>query len=205
MVDKDVMSSGVHDPRVLAAMRRVPREAFVPDEVKELAYADRPLPIGHNVTISQPAVVGLMSQLAGLEVGERVLEVGTGSGYQAAVLDEMGMEVYSIEIIEPLAQEASERLARLGYERVNVRHGDGYVGWPEKAPFAAIILTAAPPRIPEPLKEQLAVGGRLVAPVGGYDQELIVLTRTKQGFERRSVIPVAFVPMTGKIREAPES
>jgi protein-L-isoaspartate(D-aspartate) O-methyltransferase len=205
MVERDIMTSGVHDPRVLEAMRTVPREDFVPEAISELAYADRPLPIGYEVTISQPAIVALMSQLAELEPGDRALEVGTGSGYQAAVLHTMGVEVYSVEIIEPLAKQAKERLQRLGYDRVTVRHGDGYAGWPEKAPFDAIIVTAAPPRIPEPLKEQLAVGGRLVLPVGGAYQELVVVTRTETGFDQRSVIPVVFVPMTGKVRDPAQS
>jgi protein-L-isoaspartate(D-aspartate) O-methyltransferase len=202
MVERDIKTTGVRDPIVLEAMRTVPREAFVPEEISELAYADRPLPIGYEVTISQPAVVALMSELAQLEPGDRVLEIGTGSGYQAAVLDAMGMQVFSIEIIEPLAREAKQRLAHLGYRRVKVRHGDGYAGWPQEAPFDAIIVTAAPPTIPDPLRQQLAIGGRLVLPLGDAYQELVVVTRLEDGFEQRRVIPVSFVPMTGEVRQA---
>lgn len=196
--------SGIDDPAVLDAIRVVPRHEFVPDALRALAYADQPLPIGREQTISQPYVVALMSELAEVERGDKVLEVGTGSGYQAAVLAEMGAEVCSIEIVEPLAREAAADLARLGYE-VRTRIGDGYRGWPEEAPFDAIVITAAPPEIPEPLLEQLAIGGRLVVPVGEAmgDQELVVITRTSEGFERERSIPVRFVPMTGEAqREA---
>lgn len=196
--------SGIDDPAVLDAIRVVPRHEFVPDALRSLAYADQPLPIGREQTISQPYVVALMSELAEVERGEKVLEVGTGSGYQAAVLAEMGAEVYSIEIVEPLGREAAADLERLGYE-VRTRIGDGYRGWPEEAPFDAIVITAAPPEIPEPLIEQLAIGGRLVVPVGEAmgDQELVVITRTEEGFERERSIPVRFVPMTGEAqREA---
>lgn len=188
----------VRDTRVLAAMRAVPREEFVPDTERPYAYADGPLGIGYDVTISQPAVVARMTELLQLSPGDRVLEVGTGSGYQAAVLDELEAEVWSIEIIEPLAHEAAARLARLGYDRVRVRYGDGYAGWREHAPFDGIVVTAAPPAIPEPLKQQLAVGGRLVIPVGRDWQDLVVVTRTERGFNEEKVIPVRFVPMTGE-------
>jgi protein-L-isoaspartate(D-aspartate) O-methyltransferase len=201
MVNDQIEARGVTDARVLDAMRRVPRHAFVrPDDVVE-AYDDHPLSIGHGQTISQPYIVGIMSELLGVGPGDRVLEVGTGSGYQAAVLAEMGCEVYSIEIVEPLARQAQEALASLGYENVHVKHGDGYRGWPEHAPFDAIIVTAAPPEIPAPLQEQLRVGGRLVVPVGDYEQVLTVLTRTPAGFSRQEVIPVRFVPMTGEARD----
>jgi protein-L-isoaspartate(D-aspartate) O-methyltransferase len=160
------------------------------------------LPIGHQQTISQPYIVALMTELADVKPGDTVLEVGTGSGYQAAVLAQMGAKVFSIEIVESLAKEANALLSDLGYgKRVNVRHGDGYAGWPEHAPFDAVIVTAAPPKIPEPLKQQLKVGGRLVIPVGKYYQSLIQVTRTKDGFREKSVIPVRFVPMTGKAQE----
>jgi protein-L-isoaspartate(D-aspartate) O-methyltransferase len=197
MVRVQLERRDIEDGLVLAAMRKVPRHLFVPKDVRSHAYGDHPLPIGHDVTISQPYIVALMSQLTGAKKGSRVLEVGTGSGYQAAVLHEMGAEVYSIEIIEPLAKQAKQLLARMGYDRIHVRHGDGYAGWSEHAPFDAIVVTAAPPRVPEPLKQQLKVGGRLVIPVGRTYQELVVITRTSTGFKRRRIIPVRFVPMTG--------
>jgi protein-L-isoaspartate(D-aspartate) O-methyltransferase len=202
MVRRQIEARGVHDARVLEAMRTVPRHRFVPESQRGDAYEDRPLPIGHRQTISQPYIVALMTELAGVKPGDTVLEVGTGSGYQAAVLAEMGVKVFSIEIVESLAKEANALLSDLGYgKRVNVRHGDGYAGWPEHAPFDAVIVTAAPPKIPEPLKQQLKVGGRLVIPVGKYYQSLIQVTRTKSGFREKSVIPVRFVPMTGKAQE----
>jgi protein-L-isoaspartate(D-aspartate) O-methyltransferase len=197
MVRTQLESRDIVDPRVLAAMRSVPRHEFVPSELAAAAYTDGPLPIGHDVTISQPYIVALMTQLAGVRPGDRVLDVGTGSGYQAAVLAAMGAEVYGLEIIEPLATAAAERLARLGY-RATIRAGDGWAGWPEHAPFDAIVLAAAPPEIPTALTEQLVVGGRLVLPVGErWRQDLVVVTRTERGLQRRIVIPVAFVPMTG--------
>jgi protein-L-isoaspartate(D-aspartate) O-methyltransferase len=202
MVSRQIESRGVRDPRVLEAMRAVPRHRFVPESEQPYAYQDRPLPIGHGQTISQPYIVALMSELADVKAGDTVLEVGTGSGYQAAVLAEMGAKVYSIEILEALARRSKATLEELGYsKKVEVRHGDGYAGWPEHAPFDAIVVTAAPPKIPEPLKEQLKVGGRLVIPVGKYLQSLLQLTRTEKGFREESVIPVRFVPMTGKAQE----
>lgn len=198
MVVEQIASRGIRDARVLAAMRSVPRHAFVPSAYRDEAYDDHPLPIEAEQTISQPYIVALMSELADVSRGERVLEVGTGSGYQAAVLAAMGAEVYSIEIVEELARTAAARLRQLGYTRVEVRHADGYAGWSEHAPFDAIVVTAAPPKIPEPLKQQLAVGGRLVVPVGDAFQELVVVTRTASGLEQRKSIPVRFVPMTGK-------
>lgn len=203
MVRETIAGRDVTDQRVLQAMRTVPRHEFVPADQRDDAYEDYPLPIGHEQTISQPYIVAIMTQLAQVERGDKVLEVGTGSGYQAAVLAEIGAEVYSIEIVEPLARRAGETLRRLGYDNVHVRAGDGYRGWPEHAPFDAIVITAAPPQIPEPLKGQLRVGGRMVVPVGEDGmQELIVLTRTASGFERTNVIPVRFVPMTGEAQEA---
>lgn len=201
MVTRQIADRGVRDLRVLAAMRKVPRHEFVPDAEKRHAYRDMPLPIGEGQTISQPYIVALMTELAGIERGDRVLEVGTGSGYQAAVLAAMGAEVYSIEIVEPLARRAAADLERLGY-RVEVRAGDGYRGWPEHAPFAAVIVTAAPPRIPQPLVDQLAPGGRMVIPVGDNYQELRVLTRDEKGAVRdEKVIDVSFVPMTGEAQD----
>ncbi len=185
------------DPRVLAAIEAVPRHRFVPESLVEHAYEDRPLPIGHDVTISQPHVVALMTELADVQPGERVLEVGTGSGYQAAVLAELGAEVYSVERIGALAEQSAALLEELGYTKVHVRHGDGYAGWPERAPFDAIIVTAAPPTIPTALTDQLRRRGKLVAPVGATygNQELIVIEKTRQGLRKRRVAAVAFVPM----------
>jgi protein-L-isoaspartate(D-aspartate) O-methyltransferase len=197
MVEQQIAARGVKDPRVLAALRAVPRHLFVPEVQRAAAYEDRPLPIGHEQTISQPYIVALMTELARVAPGQKVLEVGTGSGYQAAVFAALGAKVWSIEIVAPLARQARTLLADLGYQ-AQVRQGDGYRGWPEAAPFDAIVVTAAPPRIPEPLKQQLRVGGRLVLPVGVNSQELIVLTRTMSGFTRKSVLPVIFVPMTGE-------
>jgi protein-L-isoaspartate(D-aspartate) O-methyltransferase len=200
MVSEQLAGRDIHDARVLAAMGKVPREEFVAPGLRDSAYDDRPLPIEAGQTISQPYIVALMTELADVKPGERVLEVGTGSGYQAAVLAELGAEVYSIEIVDALARSARQRLERLGYE-VEVRSGDGYAGWPEHAPFGAIVVTAAPPEVPQPLKDQLAMGGRLVVPVGDADQHLWVFTRTEQGLEQRQVIPVRFVPMTGRAQQ----
>jgi protein-L-isoaspartate(D-aspartate) O-methyltransferase len=203
MVSQQIEGRDVRDPRVLAAMRKVPRHLFVPPSLVEEAYDDHPLPIGEGQTISQPYIVAIMTELLGLAGGERVLEVGTGSGYQAAVLAEVAREVYSIEILEPLARSAAATLDRLGYGSVRVRAGDGYLGWPEAAPFDAIIVTAAPDHVPQPLIDQLKVGGRLVIPVGVSFQELVVCTKTVRGIERRSLLPVRFVPMTGEIERRP--
>ena len=200
MVQLQVLERGVRDERVLQAMRKVPRHAFVAEAYRAQAYEDYPLPIEAGQTISQPYIVAVMSALADIAPGEKVLEVGTGSGYQAAVLAALGARVYSIEIVEQLANSARERLRKLGYT-VEVRAGDGYAGWPEAAPFDAILVTAAPPEVPAPLREQLALGGRLVAPVGEDAQHLLVLTRTATGYEEKKVLPVRFVRMTGKARE----
>jgi len=191
----------VRDPRVLAAMRAVPRHEFVPAILRHLAYGDNPLTIGHGQTISQPYIVAKMTELAALKPSDRVLEVGTGSGYQAAVLAALVKEVCTIEIVAPLAEEARERLKRLGYANVEVRIGDGYAGWPEKAPFDAIVVTAGATHIPPPLVEQLKPGGRMVIPVGesSYDQELKVLRRgkTPKDIKVETIMPVRFVPLTG--------
>ena len=199
MVSSQIESRGVRDPGVLRAMRAVPRHRFVPASQRASAYDDRPLPIGHQQTISQPYIVALMSELADVEPGDTVLEVGTGSGYQAAVLAEMGAKVFSIEIVEPLAKQAKATLTELGYD-VTVRQGDGYAGWPEHAPFDAVLVTAAPPHIPAPLKQQLKIGGRLVIPVGTRFQSLLRVTRTTDGFREEEVLPVRFVPMTGEVQ-----
>jgi protein-L-isoaspartate(D-aspartate) O-methyltransferase len=203
LVDEQVVRLGVRDRAVLAAVRKVPRHAFVPEAVASQAYEDRPLPIGNEQTISQPSLVALMTEVAAVGPGARVLEIGTGSGYQAAILAEVGAEVYTIEIVEPLARTAAATLGRLGYGRIKTRIGDGYRGWPEAAPFDAIVVTAAPPQVPEPLKRQLKPGGRLVVPVGERMQQLLLITRSfaDGGADRwaeRSVIPVRFVPMVGE-------
>jgi protein-L-isoaspartate(D-aspartate) O-methyltransferase len=203
MVQEQIERRGVHDRRVLAAMEEVPRHEFVPDSERGQAYLDRPLPIGYGQTISQPYIVALMSALAGLGPHSRVLEIGTGSGYHAAVLSRLADQVYSVEIVAALGERARKTLHRLGYRNVHVRIGDGYQGWPEKAPFDAIVLTAAPPTIPQPLLDQLKVGGTMVVPVGEVDQDLKVVTRTAGGFATRSVIPVRFVPMTGRAQDEP--
>jgi protein-L-isoaspartate(D-aspartate) O-methyltransferase len=201
MIEEQLVNRGIRDSLVLGAMRSVPRHLFVPEKLVPEAYADSPLPIGHEQTISQPYIVAFMTEALGLKGGEKVLEVGTGSGYQAAVLAEIVDDVYTIEIVEPLGLEAEERLKRLHYNNVHVRIGDGYRGWPEAAPFDAIIVTAAPDHIPRPLIDQLKVGGRLVVPVGDRNQELIQVTRTERGFDKKSILPVRFVPMTGEARE----
>lgn len=198
MVREQIEARDVRDPRVLAAMRAVPRHRFVPALLVNEAYDDHPLPIGEGQTISQPFIVAAMTEQLRLAGGERVLEVGTGSGYQAAVLAQLGADVYSIEILEPLARRAEATLRELGYAQVRVRAGDGYLGWPEAAPFDAIIVTAAPDHVPQPLVDQLKVGGRLVIPVGTLLQELLLITKTGRGTETRSLIPVRFVPMTGE-------
>jgi len=201
MVREQIEARGIKDALTLQAMRKVRRHDFVPAGSGDAAYADHPLPIGHGQTISQPYIVAFMTEALALRGGEKVLEVGTGSGYQAAVLAEIAARVFTIEIVEPLAAESRERLSRLGYQNVEVRAGDGYLGWPEEAPFDAIIVTASAPRVPEPLKEQLKDGGRLILPIGDEYQELVVVTRRGSRFEQKSVLPVRFVPMTGKVRK----
>jgi protein-L-isoaspartate(D-aspartate) O-methyltransferase len=199
MVERGILAWGIDDPAVVEVMGIVPRHEFVPVEYLNLAYENHPLPIGYGQTISQPFIVALMTQELGVQPGDRVLEIGTGSGYQAAVLAEMGLEVYTIEIIEPLAIQAAERLLRLGYTNVQTRHDDGYFGWAEVAPFDAIIVTAAPDHVPQPLLQQLKVGAVLVipvGPVGGY-QELWRITRTGETTLRSvSLGGVSFVPLT---------
>ena len=187
--------------RVMAAMAKVPRHEFVPDGEKRNAYANRPLPIGLGQTISQPYIVALMTDFMEVEPGDRVLEIGTGSGYQAAVLSELAGTVYTVEIVEPLAREAQERLKRLGYRNVTARTGDGYQGWPEHAPFDSIMVTAAPREVPQPLIDQLKAGGRLVVPVGGQasGQSLLLIEKQPDGkITRRNVLAVRFVPLTDK-------
>jgi protein-L-isoaspartate(D-aspartate) O-methyltransferase len=200
MVEEQIRSRGVTSPRVLEAMRKVPRERFVPAGVASRAYADQPLPIGHGQTISQPYIVAYMTEVLDVAPTHRVLEIGTGSGYQAAILGELAGEVYTIEIVPELARQSAEVLRALGYARVRVREGDGYAGWPEAAPFDRIMLTAAPEEIPKPLLDQLAVGGRLVAPVGAQDrtQWITVIEKTASGLVEKTTIPVQFVPFTRK-------
>ncbi|MBN2561116.1 MAG: protein-L-isoaspartate(D-aspartate) O-methyltransferase [Phycisphaerae bacterium] len=204
MVATQIAERGVRDPRVLAAMRDVPRHWFVPETYARQAYDDNPLPIGYDQTISQPYIVAVMTELLALKPGEKVLEIGTGSGYQAAVLAELTDEVYTIEIVEPLAKRTIELFNQKGYRTIHARIGDGYRGWPEEAPFDAIIVTCAPDKPPAPLVEQLAVGGRMCIPVNAEwgDQELIVLQKRPDGtLERRRVEWVRFVPMTGEAQD----
>ena len=202
MVVQQIRERGVLQPEVLRAMESVPRHLFIPGEHRDQAYADAPVPIGQGQTISQPYIVALMTELLDLGPGDKVLEIGTGSGYHAAVMSKVAGEVYSIEIINELGKQARSTLQELGYKNVHVRVGDGYKGWPEAAPFDAIILTAAPPRDPpQPLLDQLKVGGRMVVPVGGFVQDLLLITKTPRGPERRVVAPVRFVPMTGEVQQ----
>ena len=203
MVDTQIVGGGITDPRVVAAMRQVPRHRFIPDYESEDAYGDFPLPIGHAQTISQPYIVAYMTEALKLQPGEKVLEIGTGSGYQAAILAELGVQVFTIEIVKPLAQYARDNLSKVGYDHVLVRAGDGYQGWPEERPFDAIIITAAPDHVPSPLLEQLAVGGRLILPVGDYSQNLVLIRRTEEGYQRTELLPVRFVPMTGQAEKSP--
>jgi len=198
MVETQIKARGIKDPRVLAAILKVERHLFVPKESQSTAYADHPLPIGEGQTISQPYIVAFMTEQLELKGTERVLEIGTGSGYQAAILAELAKEVYTIEIIQSLGTSAQKRLLELGYRDVNVRVGDGYLGWPEKAPFDAIIVTCAPDHIPAPLMEQLKEGGRMVVPVGNYAQALKKIVKRSGKMESSDVLPVLFVPMTGE-------
>lgn len=205
MVADQIVMRGVKYELVLSAMRKVPRQEFVPEKMKKYAYEDTPLEIGEDQTISQPYIVALMTELLGLKGGEKVLEIGTGSGYQAAILAEIVKEVYTIEIIKSLADSAEERLKRLGYKNITVKWGDGYQGWKEHAPFDGIIVTAAPDHIPQPLIDQLKIGGRLVIPVGSGIQELKLITKTEKGIIEKNIIPVRFVPMTGEAQKKKSS
>ena len=195
MVEEQLRARGIRDRAVLAAMARVPRHQFVPPSYQHLAHGDHPLPIGLDQTISQPYVVAYMTEAAAISPGEKVLEIGTGSGYQAAVLAELAREVYTIELLPELATRARSLLRELGYTNVQARTGDGYEGWEEHAPFDAILVTAAPEHVPPALVEQLAVNGRMVIPVGGHEQVLRVLTKTAEGVVEQDLLPVRFVPL----------
>ncbi len=202
MVRRQIEARGVHNSRVLDAMKQVERHLFVPPELAEFAYLDRPVPIGEGQTISQPYMVAFMTELLEVRPEHRVLEIGTGSGYQAAVLARLAGEVYTIEIIPSLRERADKLLKKLGVLNVITRTGDGFLGWPEKAPFDRIMVTASPPEVPKPLLEQLAVGGRMVIPTGeGNEQVLRLIQKTKSGVTQKEVLPVRFVPMTGRAQE----
>ena len=202
MVEEQIRQRGISDEDVLRVMKTVPRHKFVPMPYDQHAYEDRPLPIGNDQTISQPYIVALMTDLLALQGDEKVLEIGTGSGYQAAILGELAGEVYTIEIVEELANSSKNKLEEMGYSNVHVRHGNGYKGWPEKAPFDRVIVTAAPEEIPEALKEQMKVGGKMVLPVGDRFQELKVLTKKDEGeFAIETITGVRFVPMVEPIEE----
>ena len=198
MVERQIRARGISEPAVLAALAAVPRNRFVPAELAPRAYDDTPLPIGYDQTISQPYVVAYMTEAAALTPDAKVLDIGTGSGYQAAVLAEIVGRVYSIEIVPELAERSRRLLADLGYDNVEVRTGDGYRGWPDEAPFDAIVVAAAPDHVPPALVEQLAVGARLVIPVGRFMQEILIVTKTADGSTTEAVLPVRFVPMTGE-------
>jgi protein-L-isoaspartate(D-aspartate) O-methyltransferase len=202
MVADQIAARGINDERVLAAMRKVPRHLLVPAEVAAYAYEDMPLPIGGGKTISQPYIVAAMTDLAAIGPESRVLEIGTGSGYQAVIAAEVAREIYSIEIDERLAKMAAEVIPRLGYRNIQLRQGDGFGGWPEAAPFDAVLVTAAPPYVPPALCEQLKIGGRLVIPVGDRRQELRLITRVDETtFASEHIFPVQFVPMTGAAQQ----
>jgi protein-L-isoaspartate(D-aspartate) O-methyltransferase len=203
MVERQIAARGVLDPRVLHAMRAVPRHRFVPTSLASRAYDDTPLPIGHDQTISQPYIVAYMTEALGLPDDAKVLEIGTGSGYQAAVLAEVSDEVFTIEIVPELAERSTALLDELGYDNVRVRQGDGYRGWPDEAPFDGILVAAAPDHVPPALVEQLAVGARLVIPVGDRAQAMTVVTKTADGTTSETTIPVRFVPMTGEAAKKP--
>ncbi len=198
MVGRQIEARGIRDPRVLHAMRTVPRHRFVPEALLDSAYDDSPLPIGLGQTISQPYIVAYMTEALRVDPTHRVLEIGTGSGYQAAVLAGLAKEVFTIEIVPELGERARQSLAALGYANVHVRIGDGYGGWPDQAPFDRIMVTAAPEQVPQPLIEQLAVGGRLIAPVGRFEQWIRILTRTPDRLLEDTTIPVRFVPLVRK-------
>ena len=198
MVNEQLKARDIRDERVLSAMLSVPRHLFIPESVRDGAYRDSPVPIGYGQTISQPYIVAFMTQALNVEPDDRVLEIGTGSGYQSAVLSVLAKEVFTIEIVEPLAERARATLMDLGYRNVQVRADNGYRGWPEHAPYDRIIVTAAPPDVPEALVQQLKIGGVMAIPVGVTDQELRIMRRLRTGMETVATLPVRFVPMVGK-------
>jgi protein-L-isoaspartate(D-aspartate) O-methyltransferase len=195
MVDSQIETRGVKDRKILAAMRKIPRHVFVPENMKRYAYQDEPLLIGEGQTISQPYIVAYMSEALQLKGHERVLEVGTGSGYQAVILAEIVKEVFTVELVESLSVRAQEVIKELGYQNIHFKVGDGTFGWEDHAPYDAIMVTAAPAKVPKSLQEQLKIGGRMVIPVGAAFQELVLLTREKKKFKRKKLIPVRFVPL----------
>ena len=205
MVTHQIYARGIRDSLVLRTMKATPRHLFIPEYLKRNAYSDRPLPIGEGQTISQPYIVALMTELLHLAGDEKVLEIGTGSGYQAAVLSPLAKEIYTIEIVRSLAEGAGELLKTLGYDNVTVKWGDGYEGWIEHAPLDCVIVTAAPVQVPKALIEQLKIGGRMVIPVGSFYQELKVFIKEKDGIEEESIIPVRFVPMVHPTQSIPSS
>lgn len=198
MVEHQIVSRGIKDKRVLDAMLKVPRHLFVSDDLWDVAYSDRPLPVGEEQTISQPYMVALMTELLCLKGDEKVLEIGTGSGYQTAILAELAGEVYTVEIVAPLAEKAKELLTEMGYQNIKFRTGDGYYGWPEYAPFDTIIVTCGPDKVPPPLVDQLAEGGCLVVPVGTFYQTLTILRKIKGKMRESKSTACRFVPMTGE-------
>lgn len=198
MVKNQLKARGIKDEKLLKVMEKVPRHLFVPQAAKWCAYWDQPLPIGEGQTISQPYIVALMSECLELKATDRVLEIGTGSAYQAAILAEIAKEVYSIEIIESLAVEAEKKIQKMGYKNIKIKCADGFFGWEEYAPFDKIIVTACPPQIPQTLIEQLKINGKMIIPVGTAYQELVLLSKQKDGSQKKSIIPVRFVPMVGK-------
>jgi len=195
MVKSQLISRDIKDKRVLQAMENTPRHLFIPESMSSFAYSDRPLPIGEGQTISQPYIVAIMTELLELKGDEKVLEIGTGSGYQAAILAQLVDTCYTIELLQPLADRASGVLKKLGYQNVIAKCDDGYKGWPEHAPFDCIIITAAPEEIPEKLVGQLKINGRMVVPVGDFFQQLVLITKTEKGISKKNIIPVRFVPM----------
>ena len=202
MVETQLIPRGIKDSKVITAMLKIPRHEFIPEDLREHAYSDNPVPVGMDQTISQPYIVALMTELLSLKNEEKVLEVGTGSGYQAAILAEIGCEVYTIEIIESLSLNSQKVLQRLGYSNIHFKIGDGYRGWPEMAPFDAIIVTAAPGHTPQPHIDQLKVEGRMVIPVGDLYQDLLLIHKTPKGINKKNVTPVRFVPMTGEAQQS---
>lgn len=201
MVEKQLAGRDIVNAAVLDAMRTIPRHEFVPDQHRSECYTDSPLPIGFEQTISQPYIVALMTQLAGIDSSATVLEIGTGSGYQTAILASIAARVFSLEILEPLFQRAKATLDALEFQNIELRNADGHDGWPEAAPFDAILVTAAPAQVPQSLIDQLKFGGRLIVPVGSSNQELFQITKTSVGDIRKAIVPVKFVPMTGKSQE----